>query len=58
LRSGCTVRQVPVDMRVRSTGRASQNTLRASIYLARAVVALLLALVRRWPVPTTAEDLP
>ena len=49
LRSGCTVRQVPVSMRVRAGGQASQTALKASIYLVRAVVALGLALVRRWP---------
>ncbi len=56
LRSGCTVRQVPVAMRVRSAGRASQSPVRATLYLVRAVVALLLALVRRWPVPAALED--
>jgi len=49
LRTGCRVAQVPVSMRPRSTGQASQNTVRASLYLSRAVVALALALVRRWP---------
>jgi glycosyltransferase involved in cell wall biosynthesis len=49
IRSGCTVTQVPVSMRVRSAGRASQTPLRASVYLVRAVVALGLALVRKWP---------
>ena len=48
-RSGCTVRQLPVTMRVRATGQASQSPLRATIYLVRAVVALALALVRDWP---------
>lgn len=50
VRTGCRVTQVPVSMRPRSTGRASQSTPRAMLYLARAVVALGLALVRRWPV--------
>ena len=49
LRTGCRVVQVPVAMRARSTGRASQSTPRAVPYLARALVALGLALVRRWP---------
>ena len=49
VRTGCRVTQVPVSMRVRSTGRASQNTWRSVLYLARALVALGLALVRRWP---------
>jgi glycosyltransferase involved in cell wall biosynthesis len=56
VRTGCRVTQVPVAMRVRSTGRASQSTTRASLYLARAVVALGLALVRRWS--ATLETVP
>ncbi|SFC42912.1 Glycosyltransferase involved in cell wall bisynthesis [Nocardioides terrae] len=56
LRTGCTVRQVPVEMRPRAGGRASQTPVRAAIYLARAVIALGLALVRRWP--TTLEHPP
>ena len=56
LRTGCRVVQVPVAMRARSTGRASQSTPRAVLYLARALVALGLALVRRWP--STLETVP
>jgi glycosyltransferase involved in cell wall biosynthesis len=52
LRVGCSVRQVPVEMRPRTIGQASQSPLRATVYLARAVVALGLALVRRWPAAT------
>jgi hypothetical protein len=48
-RTGCRVRQVPVSMEVRRTGRASQSTFRAVLYLSRAMIALCLALVRRWP---------
>ncbi len=48
-RMGCTVTQVPVDMRPRAAGRASSSPVRAAIYLLRAVVALSMALVRRWP---------
>ncbi|GAA2623810.1 glycosyltransferase family 2 protein [Actinomadura fulvescens] len=48
VRSGYRVRQVPVAMRPRAAGQASQSSLRATIYLFRAVVALGLALVRRW----------
>jgi glycosyltransferase involved in cell wall biosynthesis len=55
LRSGCVVRQVPVVMRHRTTGCASQGPLRSTLYLARAVVALVLALVRRWPLPVVSE---
>lgn len=55
LRTGCTIRQVPVEMRLRTHGSPSQNPLRASAYLLRVVSALLLALVRPWPLPATAE---
>lgn len=55
LRSGCTVTQVPVTMRTRASGRASQTPFRSSIYLLRAVVALSLALLRKWP--ATLESL-
>jgi glycosyltransferase involved in cell wall biosynthesis len=49
LRLKCTVTQIPVAMRARSAGQASQSTLRSGVYLLRAVVALSLALVRHWP---------
>jgi glycosyltransferase involved in cell wall biosynthesis len=49
LRTGCRVAQVPVAMRSRAAGRASQSPVRTTVYLGRAVVALGLALVRRWP---------
>ena len=55
VRSGCSVRQIPVSMRIRSGGQASQSTLTATLYLVRAVVALALALVRKWP--STLENL-
>jgi glycosyltransferase involved in cell wall biosynthesis len=48
IRSSCTVRQVPVAMRTRAGGRASQSPVQATLYLFRAVFALGLALVRRW----------
>ncbi len=49
IRAGCAVTQVPVQMRERQGGQASQTPVRAAIYLSRAVVALALALVRKWP---------
>lgn len=52
LRTGCSVRQLPVEMRPRTIGQASQSPLRATVYLGRAVIALGLALVRRWPAAT------
>ena len=48
-RAGCTITQVPVTMRARTAGRASHSPLKAALYLFRAIVALLLALVRDWP---------
>ena len=56
LRTGCTVTQIPVGMRVRQHGHASQTPFRAALYLLRAVVALGLALVRKWP--TALENRP
>jgi glycosyltransferase involved in cell wall biosynthesis len=49
VRTGCRVVQEPVDMRVRAAGQASQSPVRAAVYLVRAIAALALALVRRWP---------
>ena len=49
IRSGCSVRQVPVSMRPRAGGTASQTPFKAALYLGRAIIALGLALVRRWP---------
>lgn len=49
-RAGMVVAQVPVVMRRRETGVASQNPVRAAVYLVRALVAVALGLVRRVPV--------
>lgn len=48
-RAGMVVSQVPVVMRRRETGVASQNPFRAAMYLFRVVVAVGLALIRRRP---------
>ena len=48
-RAGLTMRQVPVVMRVRETGRASTNPVRSAVYLLRVIVAIGLAMVRRPP---------
>ncbi|CUR55895.1 Glycosyl transferase family 2 [metagenome] len=55
-RAGCTITQCPVTMRARVAGRASHSPLKATIYLFRAVVALLLALVRDWPAQIEEGD--
>jgi glycosyltransferase involved in cell wall biosynthesis len=46
-RRGCRIRQVPVAMRRRIAGAPSHSPLKATIYLARALAVLILALVRR-----------
>jgi glycosyltransferase involved in cell wall biosynthesis len=56
VRTGCRVVQEPVSMRTRAGGRASQSSFKAALYLVRAMVALVLALVRTWP--TTLEAPP
>jgi glycosyltransferase involved in cell wall biosynthesis len=48
-RAGLRITQVPVTMRPRTTGAPSHKPWKAGIYLMRACLALLLALVRRWP---------
>lgn len=48
-RLGLVVAQVPVAMQPRAAGTASQGVIGATIYLGRAMAALVLALVRRWP---------
>lgn len=45
-RAGLVVRQVGVTMRARAAGTPSQSPAKAALFLGRAVLALLLALVR------------
>ncbi|MDN4614431.1 glycosyltransferase family 2 protein [Leifsonia sp. F6_8S_P_1B] len=45
-RAGLKVTQVPVTMRPRAAGQPSHNPIKAAVYLARAFVALLVALMR------------
>ncbi len=54
-RMRCRITQVPVTMRPRAGGRPSATPLKAALFLGRAMVALTLALVRKWPTPL-AED--
>ena len=56
LRTGSSVDQLPVEMRVRAHGAPSQSSFKAAVYLMRAVAALTLALVRQWPVPEEIEE--
>ena len=47
VRSGLTVTQVPVEMRVRQAGTPSTSPLKSAMYLGRSLLALLVALTRR-----------
>lgn len=47
IRSGCSVTQVPVEMRPRQAGVPSHNPFKSTIYLGRSGLALLLALTRK-----------
>lgn len=49
LRSGCTVTQIPVEMRERQGGVPSHAPFKAAIYLGRSFLALLFALARQKP---------
>ncbi|MBD7979272.1 glycosyltransferase family 2 protein [Oerskovia merdavium] len=51
-RSGLRVRQVGVSMRPRAGGTPSHNPVKAAVFLARAVLALLIALTRPVTLPT------
>ena len=57
LRAGATVRQVPVAMRERAGGVPSQNAFRSTVYLMRALVALVISLTAR-PYPLASKDAP
>lgn len=48
-RCGLRIGQVPVGAHPRRGGRPSQHGVGASLYLARALLILLLARIRRWP---------
>ncbi|HVK22960.1 MAG TPA: glycosyltransferase family 2 protein [Actinokineospora sp.] len=56
IRAGLVVRQVPVEMRERGGGKPSQSPVKAAVYLVRAGLALLLALVRRGPSVESADS--
>lgn len=48
-KAGLVVREVPVAMRPRAGGSPSQSPIRAAVYLARAALVLVLALIRPNP---------
>ncbi len=47
-RRGGRVSQVPVSMRARRAGTPSQSTPKSIVYLARALLVLLMSIIRRW----------
>jgi glycosyltransferase involved in cell wall biosynthesis len=53
IRSGLTVTQVPVEMRVRQGGKPSNGPWKAALYLARTIFALFIAMMRR---PVSVKD--
>lgn len=55
-RCGFVIRQVPVSMRERTTGTPSASPIKATVYLARAGLVLLLALIRRMPANVKAIE--
>jgi glycosyltransferase involved in cell wall biosynthesis len=56
LRAGLTVKEVPVVMLERMSGKPSASPIRAAVYLSRAGMALLLALVRRRPAADQSDS--
>ena len=56
VRTGCRIRQVPVQMRPRAAGQASQGWLSAGMYLGRATLALVVSLARPWPAMEVRES--
>lgn len=57
-RCGLVISQLPVRMTAREHGRPTQGVVGSIIYLARALVAVALGLVRRWACPPGTEVAP
>jgi glycosyltransferase involved in cell wall biosynthesis len=56
LRAGLTVKEIPVIMLERASGSPSTSPIRSAVYLSRAGLALLLALVRRRPAADQSDS--
>jgi glycosyltransferase involved in cell wall biosynthesis len=54
-KAGLRVREVPVTMRPRVAGTPSQSPLKAAVYLARAMLVLVLAVIRTHPEAVPAD---
>jgi len=56
IRAGLKIREVPVIMRERACGRPSHSPVKSAVYLGRAGLALLLALIRRRPAADSSDS--
>jgi glycosyltransferase involved in cell wall biosynthesis len=56
IRAGLKIREVPVVMRERTAGTPSHSPIKSAVYLARAGLALLLALIRRKPAIDSSDS--
>jgi glycosyltransferase involved in cell wall biosynthesis len=56
IRAGLKIKEVPVLMRERAAGRPSHSPVRSAVYLGRAGLALLLALIRRRPAADSSDS--
>lgn len=56
IRAGLRIKEVPVVMRERSAGTPSHSPVKSAVYLGRAGLALLLALVRRRPAVDSSDS--
>lgn len=56
IRAGLKIREVPVVMRERAGGTPSHSPIKSAVYLGRAGIALLLALIRRKPAKDSSDS--
>jgi glycosyltransferase involved in cell wall biosynthesis len=56
IRAGLRIREVPVIMRERAGGTPSHSPIKSAVYLGRAGLALLLALIRRRPAADSSDS--
>ncbi|MCU1683670.1 MAG: glycosyl transferase family protein [Amycolatopsis sp.] len=56
IRAGLRIKEVPVLMRERTAGTPSHSPIKSAVYLSRAGLALLLALVRRRPAIDSSDS--
>jgi hypothetical protein len=56
IRAKLTIKEIPVIMRERAGGTPSHSPVKSAVYLGRAGLALLLALVRRRPAVDSSDS--